>query len=1251
MAVIQKTLFAKNLDRYSVLVNDTDPNSKYFKVTELPDTLTGGKNAFLIAGSDLLVADTKILIEIKSSDGSIIYNEPGEGLISSSLNGETFVTEYYEGVSKVVAIYVYPDTNFGESTITILGEVNQYEDGNGLLTPIPLDWEGKYNVKWQKTINVNPSLANTTKIRFFERPTANITEILSPIYRIVSGSKVESAVTQSFANIKLSNLETFAGDVKRVKVFRTSIGDISDYDLIQDILVESKELLTSTGSFFTGSVVGNTGTFTAEVLKNQWNSGSLNTTLNSTRVEAGVRLTGSGLFTYTQSLDLKSTNTYELNLDAFYSSSTNSNLGIYLSQFTTSGDGITPTIVSSSIATLIGTQPTKNLLDTTIPFTIDRNYPTASLYFSQSQGEWHLGNVSLKLSQDTAFSPDEISFITTMPTVLGNETFNFKFEFYDVNNNYVPVAVTQSALFTGGNNNINGTLTLISSSASGSLADLNRVSSSISGTIVITSGSVNTLSGSVSGSITTLSSSVSGSITTLSGSVSRSVALTLSSSLSTIKLLADGGYPGTFIESSSIYSPNIAGINGYFSELFKVGKSPNSIYLDARPGAPRKIFIGGAIPSGLTEYSGAYNNTNTPVYLDSTGQFSLGNKLSFDSSGNLSVNGSITVGAGSNAATDANALLYATRAATSASVSASAAQSAANATALAYASASVNSLAAGDWIGGGTTFISAKSIYSPVIQADGGYIAGLFKVGNNGITLDGINKKIYVGTGTYGNANTPFYFASGSTNIFSLGNKLTWDGNTLSITGNVTIGSTALTEANTLNANTTATNVGLGNVSNLTPQNQAQTGLIAGTTITGGGITLSNGGNIKGGQTDFNTGTGFFLGYSSGYKFSIGNSSDNYLTWNGITLNVGGIITATSGEIGGWTIGGNKIYKANKLELDASAVYPAINVYGSDNIPRVIINNSPALSSLSGGGAGSGTYDATSKTSANTNTQYFYDTIDFPTVAGANYTLTITFTESDSAYACNFSPVQASGQLTWKIDIYNTAVTSVLQNIYFDGSQIITNQTFWTYSDLGGINGVQVVANVVGDGTTYKIRPSTYYSGTAAAARDLDFPNFNYSWAQSVSKTEIIPGGFQVVNTSAAYLIADRVVSDSPSTPWMISAGNWKHNGTLITTSDRNIKKNITPINFDLTKLNEIDGYSYDKTIDYDGDGNGDVVIPTYGIIAQEIETILPNAVTTNASDGIKGVDYNAVTGMLLSAVKKLYLKVVELENRISGSI
>ena len=109
MAIIKKTISAENLDKISVLVNDVDPNSKYFKVTELPDTFTGGKNAFLIQGSEYLVPDTLIKIEIKDAQGNIIYHEPGEGIVSASVGGEPIVTEYYEGVSKVVSLYVYPN--------------------------------------------------------------------------------------------------------------------------------------------------------------------------------------------------------------------------------------------------------------------------------------------------------------------------------------------------------------------------------------------------------------------------------------------------------------------------------------------------------------------------------------------------------------------------------------------------------------------------------------------------------------------------------------------------------------------------------------------------------------------------------------------------------------------------------------------------------------------------------------------------------------------------------------------------------------------------------------------------------------------------------------------------------------------------------------------------------------------------------------------------------------------------------------
>jgi hypothetical protein len=61
-------------------------------------------------------------------------------------------------------------------------------------------------------------------------------------------------------------------------------------------------------------------------------------------------------------------------------------------------------------------------------------------------------------------------------------------------------------------------------------------------------------------------------------------------------------------------------------------------------------------------------------------------------------------------------------------------------------------------------------------------------------------------------------------------------------------------------------------------------------------LTVSTTGNIQGGQTDYNTGTGFFLGYSGGaYKFSIGSSSASLL-WNGSSLSLTG---SSNLDIGG----------------------------------------------------------------------------------------------------------------------------------------------------------------------------------------------------------------------------------------------------------------------------------------------------------------------------------------------------------------
>jgi hypothetical protein len=50
MAIIKKFSPFQNLSNFSTFVNDDNPNSEYFKITELRETLTGGKNGFLIEG-------------------------------------------------------------------------------------------------------------------------------------------------------------------------------------------------------------------------------------------------------------------------------------------------------------------------------------------------------------------------------------------------------------------------------------------------------------------------------------------------------------------------------------------------------------------------------------------------------------------------------------------------------------------------------------------------------------------------------------------------------------------------------------------------------------------------------------------------------------------------------------------------------------------------------------------------------------------------------------------------------------------------------------------------------------------------------------------------------------------------------------------------------------------------------------------------------------------------------------------------
>ncbi len=214
-------------------------------------------------------------------------------------------------------------------------------------------------------------------------------------------------------------------------------------------------------------------------------------------------------------------------------------------------------------------------------------------------------------------------------------------------------------------------------------------------------------------------------------------------------------------------------------------------------------------------------------------------------------------------------------------------------------------------------FDTSGDIFQGISVGTGGHVRGGQSAFNNGVGF--------------------FLGYSGSAYKFSIGNSsggfLTWDGSSLNINGNIsfanspnissftndtgftddTAANTAQGTANTgvANAATAQSTANTGVANAATAQSTANTantaaGTAQGTANTANsraqnfdtsgdifqGISVGTGGHVRGGQSAFNNGTGFFLGYSgSAYKFSIGNAGGQGLTWDGTNLTVVGSIT------------------------------------------------------------------------------------------------------------------------------------------------------------------------------------------------------------------------------------------------------------------------------------------------------------------------------------------------------------------------
>jgi trimeric autotransporter adhesin len=128
---------------------------------------------------------------------------------------------------------------------------------------------------------------------------------------------------------------------------------------------------------------------------------------------------------------------------------------------------------------------------------------------------------------------------------------------------------------------------------------------------------------------------------------------------------------------------------------------------------------------------------------------------------------------------------------------------------------------------------------------------------------------------------------------------------------------------------------------------------------------------------------------------------------------------------------------------------------------------------------------------------------------------------------------------------------------------------------------------------------------------------------------------------------ADRVTIGNAgynSSYMLYVAGNAYATGSW-SSSDKRFKKNITGIDNALDKISGINGVKYEWRKDEFAD-KGFAEGQHYGVIAQDLEKVIPEAVSTD-SDGYKAVSYNDLVPILVEAVKELKAENESLKTRL----
>jgi hypothetical protein len=252
-------------------------------------------------------------------------------------------------------------------------------------------------------------------------------------------------------------------------------------------------------------------------------------------------------------------------------------------------------------------------------------------------------------------------------------------------------------------------------------------------------------------------------------------------------------------------------------------------------------------------------------------------------------------------------------------------------------------------------------------------------------------------------------------------------------------------------------------------------------------------------------------------------------------------------------------------------------------------------------------------------------------------------------------------------------IPKAVDNHHLNDSNISDSGTLITLNSNSQVNGNLVVngtvsaTNLISGSSQVSYPalsniPAGIVSGSSQVNAD-SITNFDNNVKDKLNADTVVSGSSQITKTLQEVTTAGNTTSTSISITNSTAATD-KTTGALVVTggigtsgdifaggdvvayasSDIRLKDNVELISNPLQKINQIGGYSFvwneEKQDIYKG--------TDYGVIAQEIEQILPELVDTR-ENGYKAVKYDKLVSLLIEGIKDLSKQVEELKEKINN--